>query len=119
MVELLDIVDAHDRVLGRATRAEVHRTQRLHRAVHMLVSDAKGRIYLQKRAATKDTNPNCWDSSAAGHVDSGEDYIHSAVRELSEELGIVQSVDDLELFHQRAPSADLSLIHISEPTRPY
>jgi len=111
MYELLDIVDAEDRVIGCATRAEVHRTQRLHRAVHMLVSDGAGRVYLQKRAASKDVNPNCWDSSAAGHVDSGEAYEWAAVRELSEELGISVSVDDLELFYNRAPVSDNGYEH--------
>lgn len=111
MHELLDIVDHQDRIIGRATRAEIHRTQRLHRAVHMLVGDADGRVYLQKRAATKETNPNCWDSSAAGHVDSGEHYAAAAVRELSEELGIAHVIEDLERFCTRAPRADNGFEH--------
>ena len=36
---------------------------------------------------TKDTFPGAWDSSASGHVESGEDYAACAVRELREELG--------------------------------
>jgi 16S rRNA (adenine1518-N6/adenine1519-N6)-dimethyltransferase len=43
---------------------------------------------LQKRSIWKDRNPGIWDSSAAGHVDSGEDYLTAARRELREELGI-------------------------------
>jgi len=58
---------------------------------------------MQKRAVTKDVHPNCWDSSAAGHVDSGETYERAAVRELSEELGVVVSVSDLQPFFNRAP----------------
>ena len=42
---------------------------------------------MQKRSLTKDTFPGAWDSSASGHVDSGEDYDACAVRELREELG--------------------------------
>jgi 8-oxo-dGTP pyrophosphatase MutT (NUDIX family) len=37
----------------------------------------------------KDEQPGKWDSSAAGHVDSGEAYLDCARREISEELGIV------------------------------
>ena len=37
---------------------------------------------------SKDTHPGCWDSSCSGHVDHGEEYDLSAVRELREELGI-------------------------------
>ena len=38
-------------------------------------------------AAFKDTFPGAWDSSASGHLDTGEDYDTCAVRELHEELG--------------------------------
>ena len=34
----------------------------------------------------KDESPGLWDSSAAGHVESGENYISCANRELKEEL---------------------------------
>ena len=37
---------------------------------------------------SKDENPGLWDSSSAGHVDSGESYNASAHRELREELKI-------------------------------
>ena len=37
---------------------------------------------------TKDRQPGLWDSSASGHLDSGEDYDACAVRELREELGL-------------------------------
>jgi 8-oxo-dGTP pyrophosphatase MutT (NUDIX family) len=38
---------------------------------------------------SKDEQPGKWDSSAAGHVDSGEAYVNCARREIAEELGIV------------------------------
>jgi len=38
---------------------------------------------------SKDEQPGKWDSSAAGHVDSGESYLDCARREITEELGIV------------------------------
>ena len=85
--EWFDVVDDRDRVIGRELRAEVHRRGLLHRAVHVLVFDREGRVFLQKRSMRKDTWPGAWDSSASGHVDSGEDYDACAVRELREELG--------------------------------
>ena len=36
-----------------------------------------------------------WDSSAAGHVEAGEDYDETAVRELQEELGVTADVTRL------------------------
>ncbi len=86
--ELLDIVDDHDRVIGRERRADIHTRRLNHRAVHVLVFNSRGDLFIQKRAATKDTHPGCYDSSASGHVDSGEDYDVCAVRELREELGL-------------------------------
>ena len=85
--ELFVVVDAQDRVTGQAPRRQVHAEKWLHRAVHVLVHDDQGRIFLQLRSPSKDTFPNCWDSSCSGHVDSGEDYPIAARRELGEELG--------------------------------
>ena len=86
--ELFDVVDDRDQVLRAESREIVHVNNLLHRAVHMLVFNENGELFLQKRSLWKDRNPGLWDSSAAGHVDSGEDYLSAATRELTEELGI-------------------------------
>jgi isopentenyl-diphosphate delta-isomerase type 1 len=85
--EIFDVVDAQDRVVGRATRGEVHAKNLIHRATHVLVHDAAGRFFLQRRSLGKDTFPGCWDSSCSGHLDAGENYPDAARRELGEELG--------------------------------
>jgi len=87
-LEIFDVVDSEDKVVGQATPGEVHAKSLLHRSVHILVFNSQGELFLQKRAMTKDENPGYWDSSAAGHVNSGEDYLTSAHRETMEELGI-------------------------------
>jgi isopentenyl-diphosphate delta-isomerase type 1 len=86
--EIFDVVNERDEVIGQATRCEVHARGLLHRAVHVLVFDRCGRVFLQKRSMAKDTAPGCWDSSCSGHLDSGEDYPEAAVRELEEEIGV-------------------------------
>jgi isopentenyl-diphosphate delta-isomerase type 1 len=86
--EFFDVVDARDEVIGRAPRGEVHARRLWHRAIHVLVFDATGRLFLQKRSLRKDVAPGLWDSSCSGHVDAGEDYDHAAQRELGEELGL-------------------------------
>ena len=85
--ELFDIVDEQDRVTGTMVRREVHRLKLRHRAVHLLVINRAGKIFLHQRSMKKDLFPGVWDSSAAGHVSAGEDYDSTAVRELEEELG--------------------------------
>lgn len=86
--EWFDVVDEHDRVIGRARRGEVHARNLLHRAVHILVQRSNGDVFLQRRSMEKDQHPGRWDSSASGHLDSGEDYEAAARRELREELGV-------------------------------
>ena len=84
----IQIVDKNDRPTGAASIDEARQKGLIHRIVRVMVEDAEGRILLQKRNATRDTYPNCWDNSAAGHVDEGESYEQAAVRELREEIGI-------------------------------
>lgn len=86
--ELLDVVDATDCVINHATRRQVHARQLRHRAVHVFVFDPASRLFVQKRAATKDTFSGYYDSSASGHLAAGEDYDTCAVRELNEELAL-------------------------------
>jgi len=85
--ELFDVVDEDDRVTGQAPRREVHARGWRHRAVHLLVVNRAGHLFLQKRSNAKDLFPGAWDSSAAGHVGAGEDYAGTAARELEEEIG--------------------------------
>lgn len=88
LTERFPIVDQSDRVLGSASRSEVHGNNLRHRAVHVLIFNGAGEVCLQKRSRHKDRDPLLWDSSAAGHVNAGEEYDEAARRELKEELGI-------------------------------
>ena len=96
--EIFDVVDERDQVVGRNSRAEVHRLGLMHRAVHVLVFNARGEVFLQKRSMQKDRHPGVWDSSASGHVDAGEDYDTTAVRELREEIGLQLSAPPARLL---------------------
>jgi isopentenyldiphosphate isomerase len=100
--EFFDVVNERDEPVGRAARREVHARGLLHRAVHVLVDDGAGKIFLQKRSMKKDTSPGRWDSSSSGHVDAGEDYDTSAVRELGEELGLHTAVAPARWFRVEA-----------------
>lgn len=100
--EMFDVVDEHNQVVRQAARREVHANNWLHRAVHIFVLNAKGEIFLQLRSHLKDKKPGKWDSSAAGHLDAGEDYLPCAVRELEEELGIRTAPEQLTLAGQVA-----------------
>jgi isopentenyldiphosphate isomerase len=97
-IEIFDVVNERDEVIGQQSRSEVHRLGLMHRAVHVLVFNARGQVLLQKRSMTKDRQPGLWDSSASGHVDAGEDYDACAVRELGEEIGLRLNAAPERLF---------------------
>ena len=96
--EIFDVVNERDEVIDRRPRSEVHRRGLRHRAVHVLVFNARGELFLQKRSRKKDCFPGVWDSSASGHLDSGEDYDACAVRELREEIGLHLAAPPRRLF---------------------
>jgi 16S rRNA (adenine1518-N6/adenine1519-N6)-dimethyltransferase len=86
--EIFDIVNDADEVIGQKTRHEAHSQNLQHRAVHVLIFNRRGELFLQRRSRWKDVAPLTWDSSAAGHVASGRDYDETAAREVTEELGV-------------------------------
>ncbi len=96
--EIFDVVNERDEVIGRELRRIVHRDGLKHRAVHVFVFNARGEVFLQKRSLSKDSSPGLWDSSASGHLDTGEDYDTCAMRELREEIGLVLSAPPRRLF---------------------
>lgn len=102
--EVFDVVDEKNEAVSQATREEVHRDKLLHRAVHVFLTDGKGGVLLQQRSWQKDQQPGKWGTSAAGHLDAGEDYQAAASRELGEELGIDPATLDLKLAGEVGPS---------------
>ena len=105
--EIFDVVNDRDEPVARATRGEVHARKLLHRAVHVLVFGADGRVFLQQRSKLKDTSPGLWNSSCSGHLDAGEDYDVAAVRELGEEIGLtVTAATQLERLVKLSPSRE-------------
>ncbi len=87
--EIFDLVDEDDNVIGQVKRGEANRNKNLiHRSIGVAVFNSKGEIYLQQRSATKDTDPLKWTIACSGHVNSGDNYEGTAVRELKEELGL-------------------------------
>lgn len=96
--ELFDVVDDRDCVLGQRSRREVHQLGLKHRAVHVLVWNSRGELFLQKRSMKKDCSPGTWDSSASGHLQPGEPYDQCAMREVQEELGLTLPAPPEPLF---------------------
>ncbi len=114
MAGRIAVVDADNRFLRWEERRTIHEQRFVHRSIHVLVFDTRGRLLIQRRHRDKQTYPGWWDSSCAGHVDESDYtgapdddldavYRNVARRELEEELGVTAPVTELERF---APPAD-------------
>lgn len=104
--EMLDVVDKQGNPTGEIIdRETAHERGILHRTSHvwLLRKRPSGtEVLLQKRSSNKDSYPGCYDISSAGHIPAGCSYTESALRELSEELGITGiSESDLIFCGQR------------------
>lgn len=89
--ELVDLVDEADAVVGVVTRARMRAERLLHRCVFIAVVHPDGRLLVHRRSLHKDIWPGWWDIAVGGVVSAGEGYDAAAVRELAEEVGIVDA----------------------------
>ena len=120
--DIFDVVNDDDEIIGRELRSVVHARGLLHRAVHVLVYNAAGQLFLQKRSMAKDNDPGLWDSSCSGHVDSGESYAVAAERELMEEIDLLVDEPMEELFKIEASAGtgwEFAVIYRTEDEGPF
>lgn len=99
MEELLEVVTEEGNPTGEIlSRDEIHNKNLLHNEIAVFVINKEGLVLLQKRAATKKSNPLCWGSSCAGHVGVSESLEEATLRELKEELGMDINMDQLHIL---------------------
>lgn len=103
--EIVDVVDDLDKVIGTAPRKGIHSTNLKHRSAHIFLSNSEGKLWLEIRGSNCDIWPDFYNSSAAGHISSGETYEDGAAREVEEELGINNL--DLHKLHKLNPSKEI------------
>lgn len=84
----ITIVDEEDRVIGYKNYFDAIEKGCIRRASVVYVFDTEDNILVQRRSAHI-SKPLLLDKSVGGHVDEGETYHEAAVREMKEELGLV------------------------------
>lgn len=111
---MFPIVDEEGNIISAATRGECHSGSKLlHPVVHLHVFNSKGELYLQKRPAWKDIQPNKWDTAVGGHIDLGENVEQALKREVEEELGITDfTPEQIEKYvFESAREKELVFVH--------
>jgi isopentenyldiphosphate isomerase len=97
--ELLTEVDKNNIVIGSIKRKLAHNNPDIfYRTIYVIVKNEEDKVLIQKRSKTKDLYPNCWDLSVGGHVNFGDGYVKTAVRELDEELHLKVFEKDLNFL---------------------
>jgi 8-oxo-dGTP pyrophosphatase MutT (NUDIX family) len=86
-VEFVDIVDAHNNVLYRTTKACAHARGLLHRIVIGEIRDERGSVVLVKAARDREDGGRLV-SAVGGHVRSRESELDALRRETLEEIGL-------------------------------
>jgi isopentenyldiphosphate isomerase len=87
-IEILDLVDESDNVIGQISRDAAWANQVRVRVVNAFVINMQGQLWIPRRTAQKKMFPNCLDMSVGGHVQSGESYLQAFQRETQEELNL-------------------------------
>lgn len=93
--ENLNIVNDDDVVIGIEDRKTIHEKGLLHREVHVHFVTPNNEIIFQHRAKDKDTFPDLLDATVGGHVEIGDSYEESAIKETLEETGVSIEASDL------------------------
>jgi len=93
------IVDDQDIVIGEAPLHEAWDKQLIHRIVLVLLENEAGELLLQRRSHDMLLYPDCWDTSASGHVDDGHTYLEAAQLEIEEELSIHAQLPLQQIAH--------------------
>lgn len=104
--ERVILVDPDDQPLGSAPKLEVHRTGALHRALSVFVTDGRGNVLLQRRAAVKYHSPGLWSNTCCGHPRPGEATSLAAARRLADEMGVFCALEPAGTFLYRATLGD-------------
>lgn len=83
----ITIVDVNDNVIGYENFFDALEKGCIRRASVVFIRDTEGKHLIQKRSDNV-SEPLLFDTSVGGHVDQGDTYIETAIKESGEEMGL-------------------------------
>ncbi|MEX0275354.1 MAG: isopentenyl-diphosphate Delta-isomerase [Flavobacteriaceae bacterium] len=101
--EKVVLVNRNDEQLGTMPKMEAHEKGVLHRAFSVFITNDRGEMLLQQRAADKYHSPLLWTNACCSHQRVGESNIQAGKRRLQEEMGIHTELTELFSFVYKAP----------------
>lgn len=87
-MDLLDIVDENLRILKTESSDEIHQKGLLHQAIHVLVVNNDGEIFVRRRSKNKKLYPGVLSTSVGAHILSGQTSDECAKDSLRTFLGL-------------------------------
>jgi isopentenyldiphosphate isomerase len=110
--QLLEVVDADNRVVGLMPWGQIHEQNLMHRSVFVCLYNQQKKLFIQKRSLVRTVNPGCWDLSANGHVRAAESPKEAAIRKLREGLGISVSSVRLHTILPAGPQTGYEFVFL-------
>ena len=123
MSEILQVYDLNSNLIGLEERKvyekrieeEYRNTSKITskvKSIRLVLMASNGRMFLQKRSITKNSNPGMIDKSIGGHVSADHSFHLTVIKECAEELGFPAAVLTEDEFTSALGSTDLSTIGI-------
>ena len=97
MEEQLEVVNENGEVIDLKPRSVVHQEGLLHREIHVWFMTPNREIIFQHRAKDKETYPDKLDATVGGHVEPGDSYEGTALKESKEDTGVDLDPSKLKL----------------------
>ena len=96
-MELVDLYDGQKELTNETVDKKAVPEGKFRLSVHVWITNDKGELLVQQRLATAHKFPNMW-SVTGGSVKTGETSLDGVLRELSEELGINASKEEMKFI---------------------
>lgn len=96
-MEIWDLYNEEREIIGEHIRGTELPENGFHLVVHVWIKNSEGKYLMTQRSANKPTFPMMWEC-VGGSVLRGENSVQSAIREVTEEVGLSLAPEDGKLL---------------------